>query len=654
MLGGFSESAVRGVVARTIGGDTRELARALWEVTSGNPLFVGEMLRHLQESGGLERVRRSNTLGSVADLGLPERIRDVIDRRLSRTSDQCHQVLALGAVIGREFEVTTVEPLADLPHDELLDTLDEACAAHLIEETPGHPGRFSFLHALIRETLYAELSPSRRRRLHQRVGEAMERLAERKPTPPLADLAYHFFKAMSAESADRAVDYATRAGDRAADALASEEAARFYAMALDALELSDGADLDTRRIDLHTRRARAFGAVAQWALEKEEVLLALQSVSAEQIERRAELLLMLADSSFYLLDVPGVRSFAEQALQLAEQVQRSDVAADALGWLARCDQADGDLARAMQTDRAAIRRGGGRKGVAIYHGPLTLYLAGATVDAVTAGQRAAELARTSGDTEFVIYALSHYGLSLGAAGRYREAKEIFEEVRRFGRRYGVLPPLARATAMQAGVHLAVYDLDGAETLQHEALELARSLAFTPTIVSASIDLLFTMARRHNPGSAGELLAQTTASVVRTPGWHEWLWTLRLTQARAELALAREEFGDAVAEATAAIHQSRARGRPKYEALGLLTRALARQRLNQTQDAIADAHRAVAVAGDTSDPALQLRALRVVLDLDGSDALALAARTHWDHIHAALPDESMRVAFATADALRAAR
>ena len=74
------------------------------------------------------------------------------------------------------------------------------------------------------------------------------------------------------------------------------------------------------------------------------------------------------------------------------------------------------------------------------------------------------MARSSRDATFTMYALSHHGLSLGSVGRYAEAATVFEEVRQFGRKYGVLPLLARATAMSAGFHLSVFDFEGAEAL----------------------------------------------------------------------------------------------------------------------------------------------------------------------------------------------
>jgi predicted Ser/Thr protein kinase/tetratricopeptide (TPR) repeat protein len=644
-LRGLDQQQVRGLVHSVLGQDAPpNLSAAVGEITGGNPFFVGETLRHIKESGAITELLGKGAEFDPAKLGLPEGVKEVIGRRLSRTSEHCNRVLTLAAVIGREFDVAVLEALGDFPDDQLLDSIDEAVAAHLVAEAPGGRGRFSFQHALIRQTLYGELTSSRRARLHRRIGEALERLTQGRPSQPLADLAYHFTQAAPGGHAEKAIDYATRAGDRAADALAYEEAARFYDMALQSLEFGDVPDEAARRVDLHTRRAQAFGSLALWAAEQADVDLALQFLPADQIERRAELLLMRADSSFYLLDIPGVRKFASSGLELAERVQRSDLAADAMGWLARCLQAGGELDKAIDMDRAAIGKGLGRKGVATMHAPLTLYLAGRADEAVAAGEQAYERARSSRDTEFAMFALSHYALALSGTGRYADADRVFGEARQFGRRHGVLPPLARAMAMQAGLHLAVFDFEGAEALQREARELAQSLAFTPTLVSATIDLLLTFARRNEPGRAENYVDQVAGAIATAPGWHEWLWTLRLRQARAELALARDELDVAASEATTCVDMSRARGRPKYHALGLITRARARHRQARTREAIGDALMAVEVARQSGDPALQLAALSTLLDLEGSDQLVAEALALCDRIRRALPSDVVQRRF----------
>ena len=254
----------------------------------------------------------------------------------------------------------------------------------------------------------------------------------------------------------------------------------------------------------------------------------------------------------------------------------------------------------------------------------------------------------------MMYALPHLGLSLGGVGRYSEAAKIFDEARQFGRKYGVLPLLARATAMSAGFHLSVFDFEGAEALQREARELARSVGFAPPVVSAGIDLLLTLARRHDPGGADRLLQETTAEAASTAGWHQWLWQLRLSQARAELALARGALDTAVTEASEGITQSRLRVRPKYEALGLITRAQALHRLGRTRDAIADARQAVLVARGTADPALLLLAIDAVLPIDGDDESAAEAHALSDRILNALPDETMQRRFTGSEVVRRLR
>jgi hypothetical protein len=229
--------------------------------------------------------------------------------------------------------------------------------------------------------------------------------------------------------------------------------------------------------------------------------------------------------------------------------------------------------------------------------------------------------------------------------------QAFHEARTFGRQYGAAPMLARATAMAAGLHLILFDFEGAEALQSEACELARATGFVPPVVSAGIDSLLMFARRHDPGRVGRLLEETAAAAASTAGWHQWLWQLRLTQARAELALERDAFDEAIATATEGIVQCRARGRPKYEALGLITRARGLHARARTREAIADAEAAVSVADRTGDPAVLLLALDALLGVDATDALATRARALGDRVADSLPNEAMCRCFTESEVMR---
>ena len=247
-LGGLSEPEVESLLHRLAGDAVPAgLAAALHRETEGNPLFVSEVLRHLAETGALSRQPDGASL-TIDRIGIPEGVREVVGRRLQRLSADANQVLALAAVVGREFGLEVLELVSDLPSDQVLVAVEEATAARLIGEVPGAGTKYAFSHVLVRETLYGELATARRVRLHRRVGEALERL-DPDSSGHLAELARHFYEAAQAGEVEKAVDYSRRAGDAAMGLLAYEEAAEHYDRAIQALDLDRHPD-DFRRIEL--------------------------------------------------------------------------------------------------------------------------------------------------------------------------------------------------------------------------------------------------------------------------------------------------------------------------------------------------------------------------------------------------------------------
>ena len=166
---------------------------------------------------------------------IPEGVTEVIGRRLNLLSAACNEVLALASVIGRDFAwEVLLRAAAPLGEDMLLEALDEAVAAHIVEEIAA--GRYQFTHNLIRMTLYDELRIARRRQFHRTVGNAIEAMHRADLDPLLPELARHFQAAGGEADSDRAIDYAVRAGRRADALLAFEDAVQFFQAALDAIE----------------------------------------------------------------------------------------------------------------------------------------------------------------------------------------------------------------------------------------------------------------------------------------------------------------------------------------------------------------------------------------------------------------------------------
>ncbi|MHB8463315.1 MAG: ATP-binding protein [Acidimicrobiales bacterium] len=210
---------------------TLHLAVAVYAETEGNPFFVGEVLRHLVETGG---VRRHGDRWVVADpdhVSVPEGVRDVVGRRLNRLSTCANETLSVGAVVGREFDVDVLAGVVDATDDAMLDALDEAVRARLVEETG--VDRYRFAHALVRTTLYEELSATRRRRLHRRVAEAFEKVHPN----DVEALAYHCTEAGPVGGdISRAVQYTLAAGDKSLAARAFADAEVRFRSALDLLD----------------------------------------------------------------------------------------------------------------------------------------------------------------------------------------------------------------------------------------------------------------------------------------------------------------------------------------------------------------------------------------------------------------------------------
>ena len=193
----------------------------LHRITDGNPYFLGEILRGPWAPGA----------GA-----LPEGVREAIRRRLEPLSADDRHLLAIAAVIGREFDLAPLAVASEQPADRLLGRL-AGVTAGLVAEVPGTLGRFRFTHALVRETLYEDLPAPARAELHRLVAAALETLHANAVDPPLAELAHHFFHAAPLGGAGRAVDYAERAGARATAQLGYEEAVSHYQRGLEALAL---------------------------------------------------------------------------------------------------------------------------------------------------------------------------------------------------------------------------------------------------------------------------------------------------------------------------------------------------------------------------------------------------------------------------------
>ena len=255
LLRGLSRDDVERFIEVTAGVAPPEgLVTDVHTQTEGNPLFVTEVVRLLVQEGELtsERIKGGASLrqgsprspeslrtGQAWTVRLPEGVREVIGRRLNRLSERCNQTLTIAAVIGRAFELRQLRPLIeDMSEDRVLEVLEEALSARVIEELAETVGRYQFTHALIQETLAEELSLTRRVRLHARIAETLESLygAGAEGESRAAELAHHFAQAREVLGTDKLIEYSLMAGQMALATYGYDEALDQFQRVLDAKE----------------------------------------------------------------------------------------------------------------------------------------------------------------------------------------------------------------------------------------------------------------------------------------------------------------------------------------------------------------------------------------------------------------------------------
>ena len=479
LLRGLPEPEVHAMLVALRGDAVPEdFARTISRETAGNPFFIMEILRDILDEGLAYR-EGDQWVGRVeaSEIRLPESVREVIGRRLSRLGDACAKLLTLAAVIGQEFGLDVLQRVSDLEEERIIEVLEEALAAGIVGEVPRTIARYRFSHALVRETLYGELRNLERVRLHRRVAEVLEALYAGYADPNLAELSHHFLEGLPGGDVEKAIAYTVRAGDRAIEQLAYSEAAAHYERALQAIELTERRD-ERQRCELLLK----LGETA-WSVGSANAKVQLQE-AAMLAERLGDPTLFA--TAVLLLEGPivGIQAGSGDADRIA-LLERALTAlgdrdsaprAAVMGRLAGLRTFAGDPTGKEQLARAALemaRRVGNVRTLAYVLGT-TPWSIGSPDDVVERLARADELIRAATDAgDEQLAAEGHawkagYYLEIGdieAMDRATDIHERFAETSRhvFHRWMTTMNRAARASLEGR--------FDDADRLMHQALEV---------------------------------------------------------------------------------------------------------------------------------------------------------------------------------------
>jgi DNA-binding CsgD family transcriptional regulator len=296
VLHGFDVEEVREQLSRAGAHDPDAHARAVFDTTGGNPLFVQEVARAIAD--GTWRADRP-----------PRTVLDVVSARLDRISDPCRHLVQAAAVVGRDFSLALVAATLVQPVARCVPLVDEATAHGLIDRV-GPGGDYRFVHALTRDAVEASLATAERDVLHRAVAEALAQHHAGDLADHLAEIARHWAALVPYGEGATARAWAIRAADQAVRALAYEEAVRLYQAAL-TLEAASLPELERWRVLVALGRASYFAGdldtCARAAVAAAEVA---RAASRPDLEAEAALVVEAAPD-------PRVNAVAEQLCESA-------------------------------------------------------------------------------------------------------------------------------------------------------------------------------------------------------------------------------------------------------------------------------------------------------------------------------------------------
>jgi hypothetical protein len=483
--------------------------------TEGNPFFIGELVRHLMEEGHLARGTdgRWATDRPLRDLQVPDTVRDVIVRRLSRLSNDARDLLRVACAFEGPFRFDVTALVARLDDEAALDAVDDALAAQLLVPA-GAEDTYLFRHALIRHTLYGQLGPSRRLRLHRQVAVALESASGQRPTPTQAgEIAGQYHRSAALPGAERGVEAALAAADHAQTSGGHDEAIRFLRMALDLLPAQD---------PLRPRLAGRLAIVLAWALAYDEAVAVAIDAGTAIAEREGN-----AAAADYLADAMYTCAMAGGSVSAWDLARRGLLYAEKhdLTW-ARLVSFDDERRAAENPEHPGI-----------------------PIDSAERRQSARIIRRAPRDPMGpapleAVYdtrdeALKSTNLTVLAywAGDYRRALPLYEAETAQAETLGRWARAARGWSYITTLRLALGDTIGAQASLHQADALAARLGRPlPQLLNAKDTLTWVADSGWDQlaGAVGAITASTD------PGLAWALGPLHATQARALARIGRTD------------------------------------------------------------------------------------------------------------------
>jgi class 3 adenylate cyclase/tetratricopeptide (TPR) repeat protein len=533
----------------------KELEALIVHKAEGNPFFVEEVVKSLQEVGAIQQANEQYILTRpLNEIIVPDTIQDVLMARIDRLPEAPKKTLQLAAVIGREFTYRLLDRLVDI-QERTEAYLQELKAIELIYEKSHFPElAYMFKHALTQDVAYNSLLEQRRRELHGLIGQATEDLYVDRLAEKYEVLAYHFAKG---EEWTKALEYLRKAAEKAAQAFAIREAIRLYDQAMEAVgHLGDAVDSETL-MTIYQAKADLYFVLSDFkrAHTEGESLLALAR-QAEDRGREATALAGMAMASTFGHDFARGLAEAHQTIAIATEIEVKPVLAGGHLTTGFVHAITGYLDEAREEIDLAITIS--RSGGDVIHQSFALTFAGQLknwrgeyADAVPLQAESLRIAREHNLPVSLLLGLFESGLALTGKGDYDEALARFEEGLVLSEKVG--DEIYRHRLLNSLGWLAIEcgDLERAIDLNRRGAEGARKRNDHETIANAELNLGDISLVQGDFPLAQEFY-EGVYRLVHNPAtsdWMKWRYSMHLFASLGELWLVRgdlvkaQEFAD---------------------------------------------------------------------------------------------------------------
>lgn len=541
--------------------------------TGGNPLFMEELLRALEDQKLLRLRDDGRALKAGAPIDVPSSVHGVLAARLDRLPPAAKRLLQIAAVIGMQVPLSLLEAIAGEPEEALHRGLIHLQAAEFLYAAGHLPERIlAFKHALTHEVAYGSLLRERRRALHAQVLATLEASAPDRLDERIEILAHH---AVGGEVWEKAFIYLGKAGDKARQAYASQEALDFYTRAvavsehitptLDAAQLLPVYEGRGLVWMLHTNYE---AAIADFQRMRQ---LARDSGNPQKEGESLGQLAYVHWLTFSEAHTPLVEQHGQEALQLARQTGDQKTMAKSLISLGSVDQVHGHLREADRKFAEALqicRQHGYQDSLA--HALVFLcmqaYLQGKFQPAMQLGQEGVAISRVIYDGFTELRTLAFLCQATWSAGQYAQALTMLHEATAKAKERQNTFIVGRLTNTLAWFCREFGAVSRAIELDHESLELGRASSISNVEISALINLGVDSLALEQYERALASLKPTLDRVHREAfGIHKWRWQMKLLIALAEVYYAMGAYEDALHVVEKGLKQARSTGSQKYVA-----------------------------------------------------------------------------------------